>query len=553
MQKAPSGRKSLWALSRSEVSTTPSRWELSSANPFNLLGLTQGCRKHKNVVFNAQIKNFVVPDHPWYRKKERILIMTREIESFITHFVKELEENNAAIFAGAGLSTSAGYVNWKELIRPFATELNLDIDKETDLVGIAQYYLNDNGRQRISQHLLDNISTCREPIENHRLIARLPISTYWTTNYDKLIEQALEGANKIPDVKYTISHLSLTKQKRDAVIYKMHGDIDHPDSAVLTKDDYEKYANERAPYITALSGDLVSKTFLFLGFSFTDPNLDYIMSRVRGYFKEHQRQHYCIFRKCNRTDYASDSEYTQATVKQSLVINDLKRFQVKVLLVEQYSDITEILKKIEKIYRGKSIFLSGSAHEYGEWDQSEVESFLCKLGELLIERNYKISSGIGLGIGNAFITGAIKAVYEKHNGRVNDYLNMQPFPQYIEDENLRKETWKKYRYEIISSAGIALFFMGNKLSDGNVILADGMREEFNIAIELGLFPIPIGCSGYMANVLWEEVSKQLPAYFDTTNKQLVSAFNKLNDKIDKPEQIISYVLEILELIWEERK
>lgn len=474
--------------------------------------------------------------------------MTREIESFITHFVKELEENNAAIFAGAGLSTSAGYVNWKELIKPFAEELNIDIEKENDLIGIAQYYFNDNGRQRISQHLLDKIATCRVPTENHKIMARLPISIYWTTNYDKLLEQALESANKTPDVKYTINHLSLTKSKRDAVIYKMHGDIDHPDSAVLTKDDYEKYANERAPYITALSGDMVSKTFLFLGFSFSDPNLDYIMSRVRGYFKEHQRQHYCIFCRCNRTDYNTDDEYTQATVKQELMMKDLKRFQVKALLVEQYSDITLILNKIEKIYKSKSIFLSGSANEFGKWNQSDVEEFLCKLGELLVERNYKISSGIGLGIGNAFITGAIKAVYNKHNGRVVDYLNMKPFPQFIEDKNLRKATWKKYRYEIISSAGIAIFFMGNKIVDGKIVLADGMKEEFDIAIELGLIPIPIGCSGYMANELWQIVDKKLSDYFDTSNTNLISAFKKLNDNVDKPEQIISNVLDVLELI-----
>jgi hypothetical protein len=48
----------------------------------------------------------------------------------------------------------------------------------------------------------------------------------------------------------------------------MHGDIDRPDEAVVTKDDYEKYSRDREPFITALAGDLVKKTFLFLGFSF---------------------------------------------------------------------------------------------------------------------------------------------------------------------------------------------------------------------------------------------------------------------------------------------
>ena len=52
-----------------------------------------------------------------------------------------------------------------------------------------------------------------------------------------------------------------------ATLSKMHGDIEHPDKAVLSKDDYERYHDTHGPFVTALSGDLVEKTFLFLGFS----------------------------------------------------------------------------------------------------------------------------------------------------------------------------------------------------------------------------------------------------------------------------------------------
>ncbi|WP_196348861.1 SIR2 family NAD-dependent protein deacylase, partial [Vibrio harveyi] len=268
--------------------------------------------------------------------------MKKEHELFIQRFVEELEEKNVAVFAGAGLSSSAGYVNWKELIRPLADELELNVDNEYDLVGVAQYYLNENGRYRISQQLMDEIASAKNPTNNHNILARLPIRTYWTTNYDKLIEKSLESNGKIVDVKYTNNHLALTKKRRDAVIYKMHGDIDHPDTAILTKDDYEKYSVKNAPYITALSGDLVSKTFLFLGFSFTDPNLDYIMSRVRAYFEDHQRQHYCIFKECSVNDFENVEEFQNAVIKQKLLIKDLQRFRVKTLLVEKYEDITLI-------------------------------------------------------------------------------------------------------------------------------------------------------------------------------------------------------------------
>lgn len=470
--------------------------------------------------------------------------------TFINRFVKELEENNVALFVGAGLSTASGYVNWKELLRPLAKELDINIDQEHDLVAIAQYIKNENGRNNISQHIMDKISPLKQITENHKILAKLPINTYWTTNYDKLIEKAIEEEGKVIDTKYTIHHLSITKNKRDVILYKMHGDIDHPSEAVLTKDDYEKYHLKMAPYITALSGDLVSKTFLFLGFSFTDPNLDSIMSRVRAYFEGHERQHYCIFKRCERADYNSEVELIAATVKQKLLIKDLDRVNIKIILIDHYNEVTEILKKIERLYKRKTIFLSGSAHEFNQWPKYEVENFLCKLGSTLIDKNYKISSGIGLGIGNAFVTGAIQAVYN-NDGKVNEYISMSPFPQYIEDETLRNETWDKYRKEIIGSAGIALFFMGNKLVNEKVELADGMKKEFDIAHQLGLSVIPIGCSGYVAKELWEEVINNISKYYNNSDEKIIDAIRSLGERIEKPEQLISKITDIVDLISKE--
>lgn len=83
--------------------------------------------------------------------------------------------------------------------------------------------------------MLDKFSRDAEITPNHRILARLPISTYWTTNYDKLVEKALEDAGKRPDVKYTDDQLALTVPHRDAVVYKMHGDISEPAKAVLIK------------------------------------------------------------------------------------------------------------------------------------------------------------------------------------------------------------------------------------------------------------------------------------------------------------------------------
>ena len=109
----------------------------------------------------------------------------------------------------------------------------------------------------------------------------LPIGVIWTTNYDDLIEKAFDNVQKIVDVKSRNEHLSNTLANRECILYKMHGDKNNPNDAILIKDDYERYYKAHKQFLSALTGDLISKTFLFVGFSFQDPNLDYILSRIR--------------------------------------------------------------------------------------------------------------------------------------------------------------------------------------------------------------------------------------------------------------------------------
>jgi hypothetical protein len=466
--------------------------------------------------------------------------MDKHAEHFVETFVKELEEENVAIFAGAGLSVGAGYVDWKKLLEPIARDLELDIDQEHDLISIAQYHLNEKqNRSGLNRALIEQLSPGHAPTDSHRILARLPIKIYWTTNYDKLIEDSLKAAGKIPDVKYTLDHLKFTKPRRDAIVYKMHGDIDHPDDAVLTKDDYERYQSTRGQYVTALSGDLVAKMFLFLGFSFTDPNLDYILSRVRISLHGRPRDHYCVFRKCQRSGFASDDAFRYAEIKQHLAINDLKRFGVQTLLVDEYSDITALLKQIENRYQRKTVLISGSAYEYGTWGADKAESFVRSLSQALIRNDNRIVSGFGLGVGSQVITGVLEELYQHQGKRLHDQLILRPFPQGADAQ----KQWEAYRQEMIGHAGIAVFIFGNKLQAGSVVPANGVRREFEIAKANGLLLVPIGATGYMAQELWQEITGNFDAYYPK-HPELRPLFAFLGDASD-PKRLIDTVVEVI--------
>ncbi len=476
--------------------------------------------------------------------------MKHETKLFVRQFVKEIRGNNAAIFAGAGLSAPSGFVQWNELLQPIAEELNIKIESTSDLVAIAQYFANSNAgnRHRINQIILDEIGQDASPNENHRILADLPIDTYWTINYDKMIEKSLDLNNKIVDVKYTNEQLAMTKTKRDVIVYKMHGDVDTPDKAIILRDDYESYHIKMEPFTTALSGDLVEKTFLFIGISFNDPNLNYVLSRVRSRFSSHGRQHYCFIRNYKRKNGESDSEYENSKTLHRLFSEDLKRFNIKPILIDDYTEITEALNSIHRIIKTKNVFVSGSISDYGKFQQTSVELFIKKLVNILIKNESKIVTGFGLGIGNFVVTSALEEVLTNKKSRIEDFLLMRPFPFINSGDKSDQEVqsiWQKYRQEMLSHAGIAIFLFGNKFQDGHTVNASGMMKEYEIALKLGVFPIPIGGTSWISEEIYKGLCENLESVWGEIPRDIQEAFNLIGNEVDDLEKFLEPVVKII--------
>lgn len=476
--------------------------------------------------------------------------MDQELSRFVDTFTKAIKESNAAIFAGAGLSMPAGFVNWKNLLRDIADELNLNVDKEHDLIAIAQYHYNEKGnnRHRLNQLLIDEFSQGKSVTANHKILAALPIHTYWTTNYDKLIEKAIEEEGKTPDIKISTQNLATSIPKRDAVVYKMHGDVSLPDQAVLTKDDYEGYNEKRLLYTTALQGDLVAKTFLFIGFSFDDPNLEYILSRIRILLGQNQRNHYCFFKKINRNDFATEADFHYAEIQHRLRIKDLKRYSIIALMIDDYSDITKVLESIQKKVLRSNIFISGAAKVYDPRTENEALSFVHKLGYTISSKGYKIVSGVGFGIGSAIINGATEFVFSTNYRHLDNALVLRPFPQVVTGTKSKEERNLEYRTEMMKHAGLALFIFGNKDDEkGKWKLSDGMFQEFEIAITQGVVPIPVGATGYASEELWKKVMTKPKLYYPD-NPDLFDAIKQIGDKSLTDDELIKQILRAINIL-----
>jgi hypothetical protein len=455
-------------------------------------------------------------------------------DAFYREYGTALDNGTAAVFAGAGLSRSAGYVDWKGLLQEFAEELGLNLDIETDLVAVAQYHINANNqvRSRLNQLLVNEFSAKATLTPSHDVLARLPIKTYWTTNYDQMIERAMEARGKTIDVKTTDPGFTTTKPDFEAMLYKMHGDIIDPEGMIITRDDYERYSRGHDIFLSALRSDLASKTFLFIGFSFSDPNVEYILGQLRGALGSSPRTHYTIMRREKPSDYRgrrSSVGYRYAANRQAHRIRDLQRYGIQTVLVDDYGEIPQLLEELERRYYRRNIVVAGAASDWAPLGQARLEALCHELGARVIADEYNLFSGFGVGISSPVIMGALEKLYESRDPVLDRRLQLRPFPQSPPKNMSREEFQSQYRRSMISGAGFVIFVAGNRQEpDGQIVVSPGVRQEFQIAREMGKYPIPIGATGWAARQVWEEVRAAFDKVFPAGTPR--KAFEKLGDE-----------------------
>jgi hypothetical protein len=461
----------------------------------------------------------------------------------IKKYCEALENGRAAIFAGAGLSVGAGFVDWKGLLKDVAEELNIQLRSYTNLVDLAQYYVNaTRNKSELSHAILNAFPVSATPLANHKILAGLPIKTYWTTNFDKLIEKSLLNVNKICDVKSLPSNLAIAKDKSDAIVYKMHGDVDNPDLTILTRDQFEKYQQTHKAFLDSFCYDLTNKTFLFLGLSFDDPNLHYVLKYARMLHGENQRRHYYILRKVSQEPGEKTEDFEYRKREQELFIEDMKNYAVETILIDDYSEITEILSAIQKRYLRRTVFISGAAVEYTNYSEKEVKEFVKKLSARLIRDNFRIVNGYGLGFGDEVLTGAAQQIQNDHK-TFEENIKIMPFPQGLPNP---KEAWHQYRQEMIQNTGISIFLMGNKKDKTSctIIGSNGMQEEYDLSKSHGNFLIPVGATGYKTKDLWTQQMSAHDNSFSPTKNEMES----LDDETKSLDEHLDTIMSILERI-----
>jgi SLOG family protein/SIR2-like protein len=466
----------------------------------------------------------------------------------IKAYSEALLHANAGLFIGAGLSLRAGYPSWRRLVRDMARDVGLDVERESDLPGVVQYFLNKAGktRTRLAHTIVDHFGEERPIPEVFRILARLPLRHIWTSNYETLAERAWRDHRKRLDVKSRDKDLVQESPWAHGMLYKMHGTVDHPADVVIAKGDYESYRRTRPGFLHLLTGQLVSRRMLFLGISFTDPNLNHLFTVMREAFEDTPPEHYTIVRRPKRADYKTAALYNYAKRRHGLWVDDLQNYGIQTVEVDEYEEIDEILEAVEQRLSVRSVLVSGSfpdTHAPADLDQrARIERTAHAIGRMLARHDYRLVSGFGLVVGSAALSGALDELNRQATPNLDQSLFLRPFPQLVPAGMKPKDYYRRYREDLVTQAGACVFIAGLKDAAGRRVNADGVIAEFEFAAAAKRVPIPVAATGGAAADIWRRVKADYRRYCGKLPKTL---FNALNDTAASPERLAKSVEEIL--------
>ena len=468
-------------------------------------------------------------------------------DRFLAEFPKAIVDDAAAIFIGAGVSVGAGYPSWKELLRDIGDELGISSEDVSDLAALAQWSVRKSaGRTRVNHVIRAEIGPEKPIPRLLASIARLPIRNLWTTNYDRLIERAFSEIGRPMDVVSTAPDLSIRARPGAARLFKMHGSIDRLDDIVIATDDYELYRLNRGAFLPLLQAHMTSFSMLFMGLSFTDPNVRHVLSLIRESFAKSPPEHFAIVRPPQRGDYKTGKEYKARLTQHKLWAEDLLRYGLHVVEVDAYQAIDDLMLEVERRVASNRVWISGSWPIAGGLvdDLSYVADIAASIGRRLAEKDFALVSGAGVTVGSAAISGFLTALQMSGKWDLDRRLIARPFPQPLEGKPPNREQWTELRAEMARQSGAVIFVGGAKLEDGKLVEADGVIDEFNAARKAGAFLLPIGSTGGAAAKIVDELLSASSSIAGT--RQPSKAELRLLQKKGDPDEIAITVAKILE-------
>jgi hypothetical protein len=190
--------------------------------------------------------------------------------------VESVANRSAILFLGAGASLQAGMPSAAAFIQAMIDRIQA-IDPKyrlgfsgTAFNAVASDFESVLGPERLHElaQQLVNPESLGAPTEAHHIASRL-FDVVLTTNYDLLVERALEGRT----VDVVAGEGDLSADPSAVHLVKLHGSISEPQGMVLTESDLADFERSRPRLWASVQALLRAHPILIVGSSLRDPSI----------------------------------------------------------------------------------------------------------------------------------------------------------------------------------------------------------------------------------------------------------------------------------------
>ena len=206
--------------------------------------------------------------------------------------------NNLVIFVGSGLSLKFKLPSWNTMVEHIITESQ--DKKHKSLTAILQDGVFsplevldklENEHNSIKKYIKSKFKIIDGDFSLHKKILDLTGQVI-TTNYDDAFERASDF--KIDPSTHTSQfNLSEVNKSNKPYIFKLHGSYAEPDHCIIFSRQYKELYSSETAAKEKLKSIFIGKTILFVGFSFSDPDINLIFDDLDKGFDNNNR-HYIL-------------------------------------------------------------------------------------------------------------------------------------------------------------------------------------------------------------------------------------------------------------------
>lgn len=213
------------------------------------------------------------------------------------------------LVAGAGASIDAKMPSWDELVMSLVERVTdaypelreaekEEIEKllcERKNMVLAAYCLRKLGAYEFSDVLKQKLSCSGKKSLTHEILSRIPFKAVITTNFDDFVEQS-NAQNGKYCLKLLPDDISIKEELlgKALPVLKIHGSYENPDTIVLNKAKFRELLFNKPKYNETLKKYFIENTVLFYGYSFKDPDIDFILQEIMADKRGVTRKHYAV-------------------------------------------------------------------------------------------------------------------------------------------------------------------------------------------------------------------------------------------------------------------